>query len=94
LFDDVPSLNHALINYAPRVSFKCCNDNNDYDTEGTFDKINRRADVFVCDARTDVIDLNTHMRLPQPFDATNPGNMMEISRRYHVLLVDKTFKIS
>ena len=33
------------------------------------------------------------MRLPHPFNEANPGKMMEIYKRYHVLLVDKTFAI-
>lgn len=90
MFYDVPSLHHAFITYAPTASIKSCYDNNGYDTEGTLGKINRRHDVFVYDARTAVIDLNTHMRLPHPFNEANPGNMMEISKRYHVLLVHKT----
>jgi len=48
---------------------------------------------FFCDASTAAIDLNTHMRLPHPFNEANPGKMMEIYKRYHVLLVDKTFAI-
>ncbi len=37
-------------------------------------KINCRPDVFVYDARTAVIDLNTHMRLPHPFNEDQYGD--------------------
>jgi hypothetical protein len=74
LFYDVPSLNHSFITYATTASIKSCYDNNGYDTEETLGKINRRPDVFVYDARTAVIDLNTHMRLPHPFHEDQYGD--------------------
>jgi hypothetical protein len=85
-----PNLKHFILTYAPTVSFKCSYDSSGYDTKGTLDRINRQADLFVCDARAAVQQLIKNMSQPPKVDDGDPvGNMMAILKRYRVLVVDR-----